>query len=394
MFVAFDDRAAIIHLIAVVGAVLMDRREFFKEAGAGGTVLLAANACPKAQAEQGRTPAGAGPSCGGACQAMAVRPYQLLCVVCEIGSTQPRPKSQKIDAIRQAVRAAPDRPISVVCNAGDVYAYQDPGAKDDTPEGRDFNRKRDLDILQRLDLAPGSTLPARTLFYRVLKQIASVAGICGYAAATSAAWRGCPRAQSGSYEAGHKRGIDAIVPPRTEEEMAREKTASLAAMRSAKAVTVRPHILLCSVCQYGGGTRPPFKPDNLPELLQMILHERPDVSIQLVEGADWMICAPCPQRAPGQNACVNVMGSGGLSNQKRDLDMLQTLGLEYGSTMKARELFRLIFEKIPSTREICRRGGNCCPSVWWDGCGESNVKQGNAQYEKGRRELSKEFKFL
>lgn len=62
--------------------------------------------------------------------------------------------------------------------------------------------------------------------------------------------------------------------------------------------------------------------------------------------ADWMTCAPCPNRAGGPNACVNVLGSGGLSNQKRDLDMLQKLGLEYGSTMKARDLFRRIFEKI------------------------------------------------
>ena len=50
------------------------------------------------------------------------------------------------------------------------------------------------------------------------------------------------------------------------------------------------------------------------------------------------------------------------------------------------ELFRLIFEKIPTTQEICRRD-NPCPSVWWDPCGESNLKQGNADYEKGRREL-------
>jgi hypothetical protein len=370
----------------------MDRRSFFKEAGAGGTALWVAGACPQAQAE----PCATGASGGGACPAMTVRPYQLLCVVCSLGESRQGPsvpKPEKIDAIRQAVRTAPDRPISVICNAGDVYAYQDPGPKDDTPEGSDFNRKRDLDILQRLDLAPGSTLPARTLFYRVLKQIQSAAGLCGYAAATSAAWKGCPRAPSGAYEAGHKRGIDAIVPPRADAEMARDKTASLAAMRAADVVTVRPHILMCSVCQYGGGTRPPFKPDNLPDLLQMILHDRPEVSIKLVEGADWMMCAPCPQRAVAQNACVNVMGSGGLSNQKRDLDMLRTLGLEYGSTMKARDLFRLIFEKIPSTREICRRDGNCCPSVWWDGCGESNVKQGNPQYDKGRRELIKEFKF-
>ena len=364
----------------------MDRREFLKEAGISGTTLLAANSGLNVQAEQGQ-------SCSsGTYPPLTVRPYQLLCVVCSIGATDSAPMSEKTRAIREAVRATPDMPITVVCNVGDVYVYQDPGTQEDTPEGRDFNRKRDLDILQRLDLAPASTLPARTLFLRLLKQIASVDGICGYAAVTSGAWKGCPRAQTGSYENGHEKGVDAIVPPRSEEEMASEKEASLKAMHSARAVTIRPHILLCAVCQFGGGTRPPFKADNLPELLDMILHENPDVPIKLVEGADWMICAPCPNRAPALSACVNVLGAGGLSNQKRDLDMLQKLGLEYGSTVKARDLYRLIFEKIPTTSEICQRDGNCCPSVWWDPCGESNVKQSTANYEKGRNELMERLK--
>ena len=365
----------------------MDRRDFLKGATVGGTTLLTVCPAGKALAEQGKP-------CGkGECPALTVRPHQLLCVVCSIGAPEAGKESGKTKAIREAVKAHPDMPITVACNAGDVYVYQDPGTKEDTPEGRDFNRKRDLDILQRLDLAPGSTLPARTLFMRVLKQIASVAGICGYAAVTSDAWQGCPKAKSGNYEKGHQKGIGALVPPRSEEEMAKEKVASLKAMYAAKEVTIRPHILLCAVCQYGGGTRPPLKADNLPELIQMILHKRPDVLIKLVEGADWMMCAPCPNRATALNACVNVLGAGGLSNQKRDLDMLQTLGLEYGSTMKARDLYRLIFAKIPTTVEICKRVGNCCPSVWWDPCGERDAKQGNPTYEKGRKELMAEMKF-
>ena len=211
-------------------------------------------------------------------------------------------------------------------------------------------------------------------------------------AVTSDAWRGCPKADSGNYEKGHKKGITALIPPRSETEMVREKEKSIQALNSARQVTIRPHILLCAVCQYGGGLRPPYKDDNLPELLEMILTKKPDLLIKMARGADWMMCAPCPQRAPKLNACVNVLGSGGLSNEKRDLDMLQKLGLGFGSTMKARELFRLIFEKIATTREICRRDGNCCPSVWWDGCGESNLKQGNANYEKGRSELMKQIK--
>jgi len=316
---------------------------------------------------------------------LTVRPYQLLCLICSVGEGGPR--EGKLKALLEAVRANPDRPITVTCNAGDVYAYQDPGTAEDTPEGSDYNRKRDLDILQRMSWPPGITLPARTAFLCLLQQIPTVSGLCGYDAVTTEAWQGCPKARSGNYERGRQKGITALIPPRSEEEMAREKERSLQALYSAEGVTIRPHLLLCAVCQYGGGVRPPFKADNLPELLDLILHRNPDLLIRMARGADWMMCAPCPQRVPELNACVNVLGSGGLSNEKRDLDTLQRLGLQFGSTLKARELYRLIFDRIPTTQDLCQREGNCCPSVWWDGCGESNVKEGNANYEKGRKEL-------
>jgi len=268
-----------------------------------------------------------------------------------------------------------------------VYAYQDPGTEDDTPEGADYNRKRDLDILQRMSWPPGITLPARSAFMMLLERITTVQGLCGYDTVTGEGWRGCALAQSGYYEQGRAKGIAAVVAPRSEEEMAREKERSIEALAEAEEVTIRPHILMCAVCQYGGGVRPPFKPDNLPELLQLILHDKPDLPIRMARSADWMMCAPCPARVPKLKACVNVLGSGGLSNEKRDLDMLRLLGLHFGSVLPAGELFRLIFERIPSTAEVCKREGNTSPCCWWDGCGESNVTAGNENYEKGRKEL-------
>ncbi len=350
---------------------------------------LAAGAMLGQVAPSHATPCGQVAACATQ-SALAVRPYQILCTICRLGESGAPPQDGKLGQIAETLRKTPDAPLTVACNAGDVYVYQDPGTKDDTPEGGDFNRKRDLDILQRMNWAPGTTLPARTMVSCVLKKITTVAGLCGYDKITSAAWRGCAKAKSGFYEKGHKLGVDALVPPRTEAEMAAEKQRSMDAVRAAKVVSSRPHILLCAVCQYGGGTRPPYKADNLPELLDLVLHQNPDLPIKLVRQADWMMCAPCRKRVPGLNACVNVLGSGGLSNEKRDLDMLQVLGLEFGSTMKARELFSLIFEKIPTTQEICRRD-NPCPAVWWDSCGESNMKQGDAKYAKGRRELMEKF---
>jgi hypothetical protein len=318
---------------------------------------------------------------------MTLRPYQLLCLICSLGGGR-GPKKAALKKLAERIRRNPDLPLTLVCNAGDVYAFQDPGVADDTPEGRDFNRKRDLDILQRMGWPPGVTLPARTALKLLHRQISSVAGLCGYGRATSAAWKGCPRAGSGAYEKGHKQGLAALLPPRSRTELAREKARSIRALQAAKVVTIRPHLLMCAVCQYGEGLLPPYAEDNLPELLDLILHENPEVLIRMARQADWMMCAPCPHRAPKLNACVNVLGSGGLSNEKRDLDMLQILGLEFGSAMKARDLLRLIFEKIPTTQAVCRRDHGR-PSVWWDGCGEYNLKKGNVSYAKGRRELMK-----
>jgi hypothetical protein len=327
------------------------------------------------------------------CPAMALRPYQLLCLVCSLGGDASGPKDPSLKRIFEAIRKHPDAPITLQCNAGDVYVYQDPGSQNDTPEGNNYNRKRDLDILQRIDLAPGSTLPARTLLKRLLLRITSVAGLCGYDAVTSDAWKGCPKSQSGHYEAGHRKGINAIVPPRSEADMERDKQQSLQALYSAKEVRVRPHILLCSICQYAGGVRPPFKEDNLPELLEMVLKKNPDVLITLVQGADWMMCAPCPSRVPELNACVcGPIGSGGLYNELKDLNVLQRLGLSFGASLKARDLYRLILERIPSDAGVCALENRENPafSIWWDPCGDPKRPRPSA-YQKGREMLRKEF---
>jgi hypothetical protein len=309
---------------------------------------------------------------------MTLRPYQILCAVCSLGGDGSATDERSAE-ILEAVRKSPDMPITLACNVGEVFAYQDPGTADDTPEGPEFNLKRDLEILYRLNLPPGSTLPARIIFNRLLETIEDTAEICG----GCSAWNGCPKASSGRYRKGREKGISAIIPPRDAQEMKTDKEKSLAAMYSAGAIGVRPHILLCALCQYGGGTRPPYPEDNLPELIQLIL-KKPDTLITMVPHADWMMCAPCPYRAPALNACVNNQGSGGLPNELRDLRVLQKLGLRFGSTLKARDLYRLIFERISGTLEICRLD-HARPSVWWSGCGAATTNSEN--YEKGRKLL-------
>ncbi|MEM2885338.1 MAG: hypothetical protein QXF24_04535 [Thermoproteota archaeon] len=328
---------------------------------------------------------------GRGCQSITIRPYQALCAICSVGKGGSVPNNGKIERLLDAVRKNPDTPVTLRCNVGDVFSFQDPGTEDDTPEGAEFNRRRDLEILMRLNFVPGETVTARILFNRLLDRIETVSGICCYDSSGSGsdAWKGCPMARSGNYERGRKAGINAIIAPRSGEELEREKEESLRAMHAARrtGIRVRPHILVCSVCQYGSGVRPPYREDNLPELLQLALKE-PDTLVTMAEGADWMMCAPCPNRAPGLNACGNVKGSGGGTNQLRDLRTLQKLGLTYGATLKAGELYRLIFERIPSTLDICRFESPS-PSVWWDDCGART--KNNESYAKGREALMREF---
>ena len=316
------------------------------------------------------------------CTAMTLRPGQLMCAVCSLDEDDCGAIDPESRGILEAVQKTPDMPITLKCHVGEVFAYGDFGTPEDAPEGEEFSDSRDLDILCKLNLFPGATLPARLLFHRLLDTIEQTTGVCGYSSVTSDAWKGCPRAGSGCYERGRSKGIDAIIPPRPEQEMEEEKQVSLAAMHEAEAIGVRPHILLCAVCQYGQGIRPPYREDNLPELLELML-KKPDTRIRLVPRADWAMCAPCPWRVSEHNACIIHKGSGGLPNQMKDLRVLQKLGLTFGSTMNARDLYKLIFERISGTPEVCRI--ECPkPSVWWDPCADAVE---NEDYEKGKRRI-------
>lgn len=318
---------------------------------------------------------------------LAVRPYQVLCLVCG-AARDPDPGPR-----RRAIRKDPDRPIRLVCNAGDVFTCQDPGPAEDTPEGADFNLKRDMDVLRRLNLLPGAVVPARMLLQLVLKTIPSTEGLCGSPGAAPA-WKGCLWAATGRYAEGARAGIAAFIPPRPPEVMQAEKRASLARMEEGKGIAIRPHIFLCMVCQYGNGVRPPFAEDNLPELLDMILNRTPDLPVTFVRGADWDMCAPCPSRTPGRNACsTGRLCAGGLYNEMKDLNVLQAAGLTYGTTMKAVDLLDLIFEKIPRGYGVCSLPQKDLPetSLWCDACGKTEGPYG---YEKGRELLMERVKKL
>lgn len=345
-------------------------RRTFAQAGAG---LAAAAICPcRALA----TSTSASPA------ALEVRPYQLLCVICRLGEGRKDDLGdRRLTEILRIVRHDRKTPIRLRANVDMVYRYQNPGPADDTPEGALFNAKRDLDILQRLGLAPGDARPAVDMFERVLTNIPASQGICGDKAAASPTWRGCAKAASGAYEKGHAAGINAILPPRDKSEKAEFKKRTAAEAFAAKELRIRPHHLLCMSCFYGGRAKlAPLVEDNLFEAVDAI-QKNPRVPITLVPGC-CMICPPCSHYDPPTNLCLGGR-SMALRDQKKDLDTLHKLGLKYGDTLPAQELYALLFQKIASPMEICGYGDGKQTAPEWSICG-SAVK--DAPYQKARKE--------
>jgi len=298
---------------------------------------------------------------------LAVRPYQLMCVICRIGAgCTDDLDDPRLTLILQTVRQDPKAPLTIRCNVDTVYRYQNPGHEEDSPEGTLFNAKRDLDIVQKLGLVPGDTRPAIDMFERVIARIPQSTGICGYGEQTSNTWRGCPQAASGHYEKGRELGIHAVIPPRDPREKAAYKRSSAAAIYQAAVLQIRPHHLLCMSCFHGGKDRlVPIEEDNLFEAIDAI-QKRPDIPVKLIAGV-CMICPPCGKYDPASRLCVGGR-SMALRDQKKDLDVLQKLGLQYGDTLPARKLFQLLYERILSTREICGYGDGEARAPEWSIC--------------------------
>ena len=310
-----------------------------------------------------------------------VRPYQLMCCFCRLGRRQNDAYyfEQRLDEILRVVADNPNAPMTLRCNVDTNYSFQNPGRQWDTPESELFNDKRDLDILHRLGLTPGATRPALELFSRLHQQIPACRGICGYDEVTSEPWRGCALAGTGNYERGHAMGVDALIPPRPECEKAQTKTTSCREMYAAGELRIRPHHLMCMTCFHNGRQDiAPIHEDNLFEAID-IIRKNPDVPLTLVAGP-CMICPPCSRYDPRRDVCVSANAMA-LRDQKKDLDVLQLLGLRYGDTLPAREIYRRLYEKVRSTTQICGYGDGVQRGYEWTVCGGP---EGNQGYVKAR----------
>ena len=304
---------------------------------------------------------------------------QLPALVCVCGgSSCPLLKISHARALLDRLKKDPSLAIRLESDADALphYATLSPQAYTRRKPEEVFNRKRDLDVLQRLGLCPGDTRRARYLVELLFARIETMKGICCY---DTAGWEGCPVARAGVYERVRAEGWQALVYHRGAEEMGAYRARNTARILADDRLYVRPHHLMCLACGYAGGKNDCSRPnDTLYEILQRIRRE-PEIPITLVEGP-CEACDCCDGFHPETGRCVH--GGGLIRDYKKDLDCFQKLGLMPGDTMPARQLFALLFERIPSTREVCGYGNGETTCEEWRICGDP---AGNPGYEASRR---------
>jgi hypothetical protein len=309
---------------------------------------------------------------------LALGPGQLLGTVCTLGGVQcPLIWPEEAWRILGLVKDDPTVAIRLATPVDELPHYTMLTPEDEAAlQASALDRKRDLDVLQRLGLMPGDTRRARWLYELLFQRIPTPDGICAH---DTPGWEGCPLAKSGAYEAIRAQGAHAVVyrAPRDAKDAARV----LSARRIAHdpVLAIRAHHVMCMACWYAGGEGPLSQrpEDTIWELWQRLRRE-PDVLLALVEGC-CEVCYCCDGYHPPTTRCVH--GGGLIRDYKKDLDVLQKLGLQPGATLPAREFLELLFARIRSTTEICGYGDGVTRSDEWFVCGGP---QGSPGYEKTR----------
>ena len=311
--------------------------------------------------------------------AIEIPARQLLGTVCVLGGADCplfETREQALDVLA-CVKADPAVSIRLTSDADDIPHYTMLDAEDYAKLDREglLNRRRDLDVLQRLGLTPGDTRRSRYLYELLVDRIETPDGIC---ACDTPNWEGCALARSGAYESVRAKGWKEIVFDRTAEDKAEARRLSTERVHKDPVLRLRPHHLMCMSCWIGGsggeGTR---NNDTLDEVYRRLCRD-PDVEVMLVE-SNCEACHCCDGFHPESTRCVHAGGL--IRDYKKDLDVFQKVGLVPGDRMNAREFLMLIYERIPSTTEICGYGTGEVTSQEWRVCGGP---EGNAGYAKAR----------
>ncbi len=309
----------------------------------------------------------------------ALMARQLPALACVHGGVEcPLIKGSRARALLKRMKGDPSLAIRLESDADAVphYSTLSPASYGRQAPEEVFNRKRDLDVLQRLGLCPGDTRRARYLVERLFARIETMNGICCH---DTPGWEGCAAARNGTYERVRAAGWQELVYHRSTEETCAYRQRNTARIASDDRLSMRPHHLMCLACGYAGGANDaPRSNDTLYEILQRMRKE-PNVPVTLAEGP-CEACDCCDGFHPETGRCVH--GGGLIRDYKKDLDCFQKLGLMPGATLPANELYRLLFERIPSTREVCGYGDGVTVCEEWRICGDPG---GNPGYEASRR---------
>ena len=311
--------------------------------------------------------------------AIEIPARQLLGTVCVCGGADcPLFENRECaQAILRRVKADPSMSIRLTSDADRIphYTVLDAGDYAELDREGMFNRKRDLGVLQRLGLSPGDTRRSRCLYELLLQRVETPVGICAY---DTPNWEGCALARSGAYESVRAKGWRELVFDRTTADKAAARRQSVERVRNDPVLKIRPHHLMCMSCWVGGsggeGTR---GNDTLDEVYKRICRD-PDVQVMLVEG-NCEACHCCDGFHPDSTRCVHAGGL--IRDYKKDLDVFQRIGLLPGDQMNARQLLMLIYERIPSSTDICGYGTGVVTAPDWSVCGGP---EGNAGYAKAR----------
>lgn len=319
----------------------------------------------------------------------AVQAHHLVCAVCVRGGCESPPCGRKrIDALLEVLWSYPHVPLRIEADLDvvrghyfDAYESREPARLPAGFQSRSDaygERRKDLEVCRLLGIYPNTVLPAFHAYSILFSRLRTLQGFCRGLTADTTVWPECPCADQGGYEriagapvAGLKeqnlrgeelagQGMWALLRPRTRAEMAEAKRASAAGIARAERLYIRPNHLLCILCTRK--TQAPLPEDNLIELRRR-MEENPDIPVTLTEGC-CMVCDPCNIYHPGEHLCYAAHPK----NVLRDLRLLEILGLKPGTTLPARDLYRLVFERVRTLKDVCGWGDGSNTTPFWAPC--------------------------
>ena len=299
---------------------------------------------------------------------LTIRPHHLLCAVCHAAGCRNVPVGDdKAEAIIKTIRSRPTIPLELVVD-------------EDVDRGReDFvDRFKDIETCRRMGVRFNTVHPAFEIVKWLFANIESLEGICYWSYPASDKWLECPHARLESMKKmreprrGRGEDLDGVgenifLPVRTKAEMARVKEASASAIYSADRLYIRAHHLFCMMCVYGSGENTdPLQDDNLYELF-VKMRDNPEIPVTLIEGC-CDVCPPCPAYYAPENICLHSY----TRDQYKDLRTFQILGLAPGDTLPARELWARLYDRFPTSAEVCGPYKACEFTHVWKGCREKS----------------------